>query len=282
MKKIFLILALVLNYTLSNALQDYTIYNNLSTTAKKYFVAKRYVEADYIFNSINTDYFEFYKSIDLYFWASTLVYLNRKEEAFEKIIIAQKRQNDCWGIEYKVKNDSLFKFLTKEQFLEISNIQAEINNTEENSILYDSIIQIHAYDSYIRDYITDSLVTYEKGTPERERIQKHINNMNREVSQRFYLLVSEYGFPNGCYLMGLCELFLAHLDSDYWIKFEPILRYNLKIGKISPFTYAYTYFRTHHLEDKYGSLYYPEFGARGDLLIKRNNFAERGIIGVGI
>ena len=262
--------------------QDYTIYNNLSTTAKKYFLAKRYFEANCIFESINKNYQSYYKSIDLYFWASTLVLLQRKNEAFEKLILAQKRQNDCWSIEYRVHKDTIFNYLSEDELLQISNTQAEIkDNKNEDSLLYDSLVVLHEYDNYIRDYI-DSLFMYKKGTAERNRIQKHINEMNKEVSDKFCKLIIQYGLPESCYLMGLCELFLAHLDSEYWVKIEPVLQKSLKNGKLSPFTYAYTYFRTHKLEDKYGALYFPEFSGGGQLLIDRNNFAKEATIGVGI
>jgi hypothetical protein len=255
----------------------------MTTTAKKYYVAKRYQEADLIFNAVNENFNDIYRSIDLYFWASSLAYLGDKEKAFEKILMAQKRQNDCWSIEYKVNKDSVFSFLTEDQLLKISNTHPVYNDIPNgDSLLYDTIIELHAYDSYIREYIDDSLFVYEKGTQERERIQNHIFDMNREVSHRFYMLIRKHGFPKGCYLMGLCELFLIHLDDGYWDRFDPILKTNLKHGKITPFIYSYTYFRTHKLDDKYGSQQYPEFQGAGPLLIEKNKITEKASKGLGL
>lgn len=263
--------------------KDYTEYNNLTTTAKKYYVAKRYTEANYIFTAAYDNNEDIYRSIDLYYWGATLAYLNKKEEAYQKIILAQKRQNDCWSIEYKVKNDSIFNFLNEKQKIEISNTKPKnIDFLNADSLIYDSIISLQAYDSYIQDYIEDSLFVYDKGTKQRERIQKHIFDMNREVSKRFYFLMKENKFPESCYLMGLCELFLVHLDSDYWPKFEPILAKNLKNGKITPFIYAYTYFRTHKLDDKYGALQYPEFGGGEPVLVSKNKLTNKASLGLGL
>jgi hypothetical protein len=281
-KFLYIVTLLTINSYYTNC-QDYTIYNNLSTTAKKYFLAERYYEANCIFESINKNYQSYYKSIDLYYWASTLVLLKRKNEAFEKLILAQKRLNDCWSIEYRVNNDTIFNYLNEEELLQISNTQPETkDNNNQDSLLYDSLVELHEYDNFIQYYIEDSLFMYKKGTTERIRIQNQINQMNKEVSDKFCKLIIQYGLPESCYLMGLCELFLAHLDSEYWVDIEPVLQKSLKNGKLSSFTYAYTYFRTHNLEDKYGALYFPEFSGRNQLLIDRKKFAKNATIGVGI
>lgn len=257
-KLIIGILTLLLSFS-SNS-QNYTVYNNLTTIANKFVEAKRYNEACYIYSTIDDIYRKLFKTTDLYYWSLALSKIGNDNLSFQKLKRSIILSNENINILWKVKNNKQFDYLTSNQIIDLEKIPKPSDiYTNLDSTIVDTLKNMLYKDYDIQDSISSLFQNYEKNSPEFNKLQEWVRNENNKLSKQFVEMINKYGYPDNKWLKSDCELLLFHIeDSTLWNSIEIELQKGLKNGKIRPFVYAYSYFRSHNRDDLFGALTFPE------------------------
>lgn len=276
------VLSIVLSFIFSSLCysKDYTSYNNLVSIAKKCIVAKRYIESDMVFEIVDRDFHDFYKSIDLYYWAIVKSKIDQKRKGYKLLLRASRLSNDQYNIYFFAKNDSTFSYLKKKDFVKIKDVRPNRENKLIDSFILSEIKHIDSVDSYWQSYYIDSVFNVEVGSKERNVNESKFASETKKNSLRFCELICNYGYPGYNDINRSVSHLLYHLNRDHWVLIESFLIAALKNGKLEPFDYAYAYLRTHD-DDRYGAKEFIELESRRELQ-EKIIIKEKGTLGLGI
>lgn len=259
--------------------KDYTAYNNLTTVANKLIIANRFEEANIIYDGINLHYSDYFKTPDLYYWGKSLAHVKQNNNAYEKIKWAIKLHNDPFGVLYRVKKDSIFSFISSEQLAELKNIKTTDYSEIYNKKLADTINYFLLTDQGCQAYYSYEVHPLAEGEEKKQKFKEFGDCLNSNVTN-FIDYVVKNGYPN--YITTFIDpiVILFHLNNDeQWKRIENELKKALKNGYIRPFDYAYIYFRSHQLDEKFEPLSYPAFSNKNE---QKKFLAICGELGLGI
>jgi hypothetical protein len=278
--KTFLLLLFLIPF--SGSTQDYTTYNNLTETAKKFILAERYFEAHLIFEQVENYSKDLYRPEDLYYWALALGKLKREEEAIIQLKRACKLPACSFNILYGIKYEGEFNWLSKEQINELEQLSINNEETLEINSELDSLLSHYVkIDNYWTAFLTDSIQSvYEPHESGYDSLMNIYNNHALSNRRDFCLTIQQYGFPKKTKSNISIQSILYHMNLENWNSIEPQLEKALKAGDLLPVDYIYTWFRTHD-EDRYsfpshmGFDFYEE---REEIILLK----ERTTLGLGL
>ena len=244
------LLPLIILFLLTNSVfaQDYTSYNNLISSAYKLTIAERFEEANIIYEGTDKVYGDFYKSLDLYYWAFALASIGEQEQAYATLIRSRKLSNDGQYIYYYVIGDSIFNFLSDEETKKIDDVRPKRDLSELGQGWVESLSRIDILDQQWLQFANDSIQMWGNDTVTKNLYYQKFRKNSTANLDDFVDLLLEKGYPDYMETGYLMTQLLYHMNNEQWNKLESILQDALKQGLLSPSDYAYAYHRTHTVD----------------------------------